>query len=156
MAVLIMFWWTEGPFIKCVLDLIGINVIIRIRLESGLKCEVSYRGCTHADWCHHPIVVNLSSQVSSSWLDDKNDDVFCGQCWGNFMNEIAIMHRYFKCIKYYHYQWDHSHQWCNYIYLFMNYWYSFPNITVGALKHWHTRKLPSSHSCIGSSAIIYE
>lgn len=36
---------------KCVLDLIGINVIhvIRIRLESGLKCEVSYRGCTHAD-----------------------------------------------------------------------------------------------------------
>lgn len=100
-AVLIMFWWTEGPFIKCVLDLIGINVIIRIRLESGLKCEVSYRGCTHADWCHHPIVVNLSSQVSASWLDDKNDDVFCGQCWGNFMNEIAVMHRYFKCIKYY-------------------------------------------------------
>lgn len=34
---------------KCVLDLIGINVIIRIRLESGLKCEVSYRGCNHAD-----------------------------------------------------------------------------------------------------------
>lgn len=34
---------------KCVLDLIGINVIIRIRLESGLKCEVSYHGCTHAD-----------------------------------------------------------------------------------------------------------
>lgn len=34
---------------KCVLDLIGINVIIRIRLESGLKCEVSYNGCTHAD-----------------------------------------------------------------------------------------------------------
>lgn len=101
MAVLIMFWWTEGPFIKCVLDLIGINVIIRIRLESGLKCEVSYRGCTHADWCHHPIVVNLSSQVSSSWLDDKNDDVFCGQCWGNFMNGIAVMHRYFKCIKNY-------------------------------------------------------
>lgn len=101
MAVLIMFWWTEGPFIKCVLDLIGINVIIRIKLESGLKCEVSYRGCTHADWCHHPIVVNLSSQVSSSWLDDKNDDVFCGQCWGNFMNGIAVMHRYFKCIKYY-------------------------------------------------------
>lgn len=101
MAVLIMFWWTEGPFIKCVLDLIGINVIIRIRLESGLKCEVSYRGCTHADWCHHPIVVNLSSQVSASWLDDKNDDVFCGQCWGNFMNGIAVMHRYFKCIKYY-------------------------------------------------------
>lgn len=100
-AVLIMFWWTEGPFMKCVLDLIGINVIIRIRLESGLKCEVSYRGCTHADWCHHPIVVNLSSQVSSSWLDDKNDDVFCGQCWGNFMNGIAVMHRYFKCIKNY-------------------------------------------------------
>lgn len=100
-CIIIMFWWTEGPFIKCVLDLIGINVIIRIRLESGLKCEVSYRGCTHADWCHHPIVVNLSSQVSASWLDDKNDDVFCGQCWGNFMNEIAVMHRYFKCIKYY-------------------------------------------------------
>lgn len=100
-AVLIMFWWTEGPFMKCVLDLIGINVIIRIRLESGLKCEVSYRGCTHADWCHHPIVVNLSSQVSASWLDDKNDDVFCGQCWGNFMNGIAVMHRYFKCIKNY-------------------------------------------------------
>lgn len=34
---------------KRVHDLVGINVIKRIRLESGLKCVVSYRGCTHAD-----------------------------------------------------------------------------------------------------------
>lgn len=110
-AVLIMSWWTEGPFMKCVLDLIGINVIMRRWLESGLKCVVSYHGCTHADWFHHPIVVILSSQVSASWLDDRDDDVFCGQRWGNFLNEIAVLHKDISsALNTYNYQWDHSHQ----------------------------------------------
>lgn len=60
-VVLIMFWWIEGFFMKCVFDLIGINVIIRIRFELGLKCEVSYCGCIYVDWCYYLIVVNLSS-----------------------------------------------------------------------------------------------